>query len=82
MARTGEYPFIPFIFLILTSSYSLSSTHCTTDFPESLGLESQVSLLTIAASARIKNLVHLGKKVIFIHFEEESQISVTKVDFC
>ena len=84
MARTGEYyPFIPYIFLILISSSSLSSTPCcTTDLPESLGLEIQESLLTIAASARIKNLVHLGKKVIFNYFEEESQISLTKVDFC
>ena len=82
MPQTGEYPFIPCIFLILTSSSSLSSTHCTTDLPESLGLEIQETLLTIAASARIKNLVHLGKKVIFSHFEEESQISLIKVDFC
>ena len=71
-------PFFPFNFLILIliliSSSSLSSAPCTTDLPE--------SLLTIAASARIKNLVHLGKKVIFSYFEEESQISLTKFDFC
>ena len=82
MARSGEYPFIPFNFLILISSSSLSSAPCTTDIPESLGLEIQESLLTIAASAKIKNLVHLGKKVIFSYFEEESQISLTKVNFC
>ena len=70
----SEHPFIPFIFLILISSSSLSSTHCTTDLSESLGLEIQESLLTIAASARIKNLVHLDKKVIFSYFEQESHI--------
>ena len=83
MAQTGEYPSFPSpsLSLSLHLLYRLRAP-CTTDLPESLGLEIQESLLTIAASVRIKNLVHLGKKVIFSYFEEESQISHTKFDFC